>query len=155
MYILLGKSRILRKFISLGLFLLQDTAGSTAFVGEYPKYSSDSGSEMAHTLTRKGISQIIGKITQSSSKMAKFAIPAQETPKSLGQYCVLIEKQSRFFCSQPFSNTETQRMTISQITSISYAVHIKFFPRAGNSCKFLHNILYCLVDCISTIVKYL
>ena len=36
MYILLRKSQILGKFISLGLFLLQDTAGSTAFNVEYP-----------------------------------------------------------------------------------------------------------------------
>ena len=39
MYIELRKFQILGKSISLGLFLLQDTAGSTAFDVEYSKYS--------------------------------------------------------------------------------------------------------------------
>ena len=54
------------------------------------------------TSTRKGISQILRLITQSSSEMAKFAIPAQETPKSLGQslcHCMLIEKLIKIFRS--------------------------------------------------------
>ena len=55
MYILLGKSQKLWKFIGLGLFLLQDRAGSTV-VEEYPKYLSDSGSDSVQTSTRKGIS---------------------------------------------------------------------------------------------------
>ena len=38
-YIALGKVQILGKFISLGLFLLQDTAGSTAFNVDYARYS--------------------------------------------------------------------------------------------------------------------
>ena len=85
MYILLGKSQILWKFINLGLFMLQDTAGSTAFVEEYPEYLSDLGPKRLQTLTRKGISQILGLIAQSSSEMAKSPILAQETPKSSGQ----------------------------------------------------------------------
>ena len=40
MYIHLGKFQILGKFIGLGLFLLQDTAGSTG-IWDYPEYSSD------------------------------------------------------------------------------------------------------------------
>ena len=40
MYIHLGKPQIIGKFIRLGLFLLQDTAGSTAIV-KYIEYSSD------------------------------------------------------------------------------------------------------------------
>ena len=38
MYILLRKFQILGKLISLGLFLLQDTAGSTTFDVEYSEY---------------------------------------------------------------------------------------------------------------------
>ena len=43
------------KFIRLDLFLLQDTAGSTAIVQEYPEYSLDSGLGMVQTSTRRGI----------------------------------------------------------------------------------------------------
>ena len=48
MYIHLGKSHIIKKFIRLGLFLLQDTAGSAATV-EYIKYSLDSGRNNLNT----------------------------------------------------------------------------------------------------------
>ena len=91
MYICLGKSGIIGKFIRLGLFLLQDTAGSVATI-EYIEYSLDSGR----------ITQILRKIIRGSSEMAKIARPAQKTPKFLGQlpcYCVLIEKLSIIFHS--------------------------------------------------------
>ena len=41
MHIHLGKTQIIGKFIRLGLFLLQDTTGSTAII-EYIKYLLDS-----------------------------------------------------------------------------------------------------------------
>ena len=69
MSIHLGKSQRIGKFIRLGLFLLQDTAGSAATI-EYIEYSLDLGR----------ITQILRKIIKSSSEMAKFARPAQETP---------------------------------------------------------------------------
>ena len=83
------ENQILGKFISLGLFLLQDTAGSTV-VKEYLKYLSDSGSDLVQTLTRKGIPQILGLIAQNSSEMAKFAMPAQEIPQIFGTITVLL-----------------------------------------------------------------
>ena len=97
MYIGLGKSQILGKFIRLGLFLLQDTAGSTAIV-EYTEYSLDSGID----LDKVGNNLNTWKIAQSSSEMAKIARSAQEIPKFLGQllcYCALIEKLITIFRS--------------------------------------------------------
>ena len=80
----LGKTQIIRKFIRLDLFFLQDTAGSTANT-EYTDYSLDSG----------GRTRIIGKIVKRSSEMAKIAITVQEisefSEKSL-YFCTLIEK---------------------------------------------------------------
>ena len=157
MYILLGKSQILRKLISLGLFLLQDAAGATAFVGEYPEYSSDSGPKRLQTLTRKGISQKLGLIAQSSSEIAKFSIPAQEIPKSLGQslcHCTLIKKLIKIFVATFQLDRDTQDDNWSKL-QVFLVLYICKFSSAGNSCKFLHNILYCSVDHISTIVKYL
>ena len=76
------------KFIRLGLFLLQDTAGSAAI--KYIKYLQDSGR----------ITRILRKIAQSSNEMAKIARPAQEIPEFLGQslcYCALIEELIKIF----------------------------------------------------------
>ena len=83
-HFLLGKPRILGKFIRLDLFLLQDTAGSAA-TGEYIEYSIDSGRT----------TQIFEKIIKSSSEMAKMSRPVQGISKFLEQslyYCTLIEK---------------------------------------------------------------
>ena len=81
---LLGKPRIIGKFIRLDLFLLQDTAGSTANV-EYVEYLQDLGR----------LTQILGKIIKSSSEMAKIARPVQKISEFSEQslyYCALIEK---------------------------------------------------------------
>ena len=78
MYIHLGKSQIIGKFIRLGLFLLQNTAESAATI-EYIKYLLDSGR----------ITRIFGKIIKSSSEMAKIARPAQETPNFWDNRCVI------------------------------------------------------------------
>ena len=78
------KTQIIRKFIRLDLFFLQDTAGSTANT-EYIDYSMD----------LKGITQILGKIIKRSSEMAKIAIPVQEISENSEQslyFCALIEK---------------------------------------------------------------
>ena len=48
MYIPLEKFQIIGKFIRLGLFPLQDTAGSTAIV-EYIRYLLDSGRNNPNT----------------------------------------------------------------------------------------------------------
>ena len=81
---LLGEPRIIGKFIRLDLFLLQDTAGSSANI-EYIKYSWDLGRT----------TQILRKVIKSSSEMAKITRPAQEISKFSEQslyYCMLIEK---------------------------------------------------------------
>ena len=74
-----GKPQIIGKFIRLGLFLLQDTAGSTANF-EYIEYSWDSGR----------ITRILGKIIKSSSEMAKISRPVQEISKFFTTIAVLI-----------------------------------------------------------------
>ena len=79
MYICLGKSRIIGKFIRLGLFLLQDTAGSTAIV-EYIEYLLDSGSNNPNTW----------EIAQSSSEMAKIAQASTGNPRIFGTIAVLL-----------------------------------------------------------------
>ena len=81
---LLGKTQIIRKFIRLDLFFLQDTAGSTANT-EYIDYLMDS----------REITRILGKIIKRSSEMAKIIIPVQENSENLEQslyFCALIEK---------------------------------------------------------------
>ena len=136
MYIHLRKPRIIGKFIRLGLFLLQDTAGSAATV-EYIEYLLDLGR----------ITQILRKIAQSSSEMAKIARPAQEIPKFLGQslcYCVLIEKLIIIFRSNFLAIRRHSKGQLWLITRIFFMLYIKlFFSIAGNSCKFLHNVSYC------------
>ena len=80
-----GKPQIIGKFIRLDLFLLQDTAGSTANF-EYIDYSQDSGKNNPNTL---------GKSSKRSSEMAKIARPVQEISEFSEQslyYCALIEK---------------------------------------------------------------
>ena len=83
-HFLSGKPPIIGKFIRLDLFLLQDTAGSTADL-EYIDYLLDSGR----------ITQILGKIIRRSSEMAKIARPVQEISEVSEQslhYCTLMEK---------------------------------------------------------------
>ena len=99
-----GKSQIIGKFIRLGLFLLQDTAGSAATI-EYIDYLLDLGR----------ITQILRKIVKSSSEMAKIARPAQETPKFSGQslcYCMLIEKLTKKICSNFQQYRDTANTTV-------------------------------------------
>ena len=84
LYIALRKSRILGNFIRLGLFLLQDTPGSTAFDEEYSEYSFYS--DQIPCLGRE-YPEYPGKFPKSSSEMAKFARSVQENPKSLGSDC--------------------------------------------------------------------
>ena len=158
MYILLGKSQILRKFISLGLFLLQDTAGSTAFNVEYP---------WIFTLFRL-VYLIMGvNILNTQVNCSKVAVKWQSLPYQPRKFpnlwdcpaqCMLnTEKLIKIFHSN-FSarqrHTEWQQVKINNY--FLYCTYFKKkFPRAGNSCNFLHNTLYCLVCHISTIVKYL
>ena len=107
MYILLGKSQILGKFISLGLFLLQDTAGSTAFVEEYPKYSSDLGLEMASDLNKEG--NILNTQVNCPKVTVKWqSLPYQhrKSPNLQGQslcHCMLIEEINQNFFHSNFS----------------------------------------------------
>ena len=92
MYICLGKSRIIGKFIRLGLFLLQDTAGSAATV-EYIEYSLDLGRNNPNTQEN---------CPKVAVKWQKIARPAKEIPQFLGQslcYCAVIEKLIIIFCS--------------------------------------------------------
>ena len=123
-----GKSQIIGKFIRLGLFLLQDTAGSTATITEYIEYSLD----------LEGLTQIFGKFIKSSSEMAKIARPAQETPKFLEQslcYCTLIEKTNHKFFVVIFRNTESWKI------QLLFHCRTQILPIAGNqsnSCTIDH-----------------
>ena len=104
-YIVLRKSQILEKFISLGLFLLQVTAGFTVFVEEYPEYTfySDLSIILFLDLDRGGKSQI----SLSSSKMAKFATASLENPEFSGLDCKMhtIKKINHKFLIEFFSYT--------------------------------------------------
>ena len=125
---LLGKPRIIGKFIRLDLFFLQDTAGSTANI-EYIEYSLDSGRT----------TRILGKIIKSSSEMAKIARPVQEISEFLEQslyYCTLIEKINKFlFFVVIFSKIKCSEESLHQSTS---TIHCRFqiSTIAGNWSNF-------------------
>ena len=128
-----GKSQIIRKFIRLGLFFIQDTAGSSATI-KYIEYSLDS----------ERIAQILGKIIKSNSGMAKIARPAEETPKFLAQWpcnCALIEKINHIFFVVIFSKYRNTSKKITTNLQVLFHCRAQILPIAGNqsnSCTMDH-----------------
>ena len=100
---------------------------------------------MVQTSTRKGISRIIGKITQSSSEMAKFATTAQETPKTSGQslcHYALIEKLIKNFHSNFSARQGHTGQLVKNYKHFLCCTYANFFPQ---SRKFMQIPAQCII----------